>query len=168
MPLAFKASPLTCFRGKWDRTRATCFQGKCQVHCTSGATLHYWRDSTVNRKLDESKSFNGVVYTSARIHLERATRFAWALVGIYLLWCLTVPNAFQPGPSDPSVVSCRNDESFLPSEKAIVPSSSLIFICLAPTGCSKNHYHKWESIPCRLLSRQARLLAFEASGIEPE
>ena len=40
MPLAFKASPITCFRGKWDRIRATRFQGKCHVHHTSGATLY--------------------------------------------------------------------------------------------------------------------------------
>ena len=37
-------------------------------------------------------------------------------------------------------------------------------------GCNdrqqKNHYHKGESIPCCLLSRQAHLLAFEASGIQ--
>jgi len=39
-PLAFKAGVLACFRGKWSRTRVTCFQGKCHVHCTSSATLH--------------------------------------------------------------------------------------------------------------------------------
>jgi len=40
MPLAFKAGVLACFRGKWDRTRVTCFQGKYHVHCTISATLH--------------------------------------------------------------------------------------------------------------------------------
>lgn len=40
MPLAFKAGVLACFRGKGYRTRVTCFQGKCRVHCTSSATLH--------------------------------------------------------------------------------------------------------------------------------
>ena len=40
MPLAFKAGVLACFRGKWYRTRVTCFQGKCHVHCTVSATLH--------------------------------------------------------------------------------------------------------------------------------
>jgi len=40
MPLAFKVGVLACFRGKWYRTRVTCFQGKCHVRCTSSATLH--------------------------------------------------------------------------------------------------------------------------------
>ena len=35
---------------------ATCFQDKCRIHCTSGATLHYGRVSNMNRKLDEGKS----------------------------------------------------------------------------------------------------------------
>ena len=48
MLLAFKASLLTHFRSKWDRTRGTRFQGKCHIHCTSGATLHWWRVPTVN------------------------------------------------------------------------------------------------------------------------
>ena len=52
-------------------------------------------------------------------------------------------------------------------------NKSKVMVCDRTTqGCgngqTKNHYHKWESIPCRLLSRQVGgLLAFEASGIEP-
>jgi hypothetical protein len=34
--LAFEASG-----DLWDRTHATHFQGKCHVHCTTGATLYY-------------------------------------------------------------------------------------------------------------------------------
>jgi hypothetical protein len=57
MELAFKASLLTRFRGGWDRTRATHFQGKCQVHCTSSATIYQKRVSSMNRKRDMNKCF---------------------------------------------------------------------------------------------------------------
>ena len=55
MLLAFKASLLTHFRGECDRTHATYFQDKCHVYCTSGATLHQWAISNVNRKLDDNR-----------------------------------------------------------------------------------------------------------------
>jgi hypothetical protein len=57
MELAFKAGLLSHFRGRWDRTGATHFQGKCHVHCTSGATIYQQRVSSVNRKWDKNKSF---------------------------------------------------------------------------------------------------------------
>jgi hypothetical protein len=57
MELAFKASLLTHFRGKWDLTGATHFQGKCHDHCTTCATIFQQIVSSVNRKLDKKKSF---------------------------------------------------------------------------------------------------------------
>jgi hypothetical protein len=48
---------LTCFRGKWDWTRATHFQGKCHVHCTSGATTYKQSVSSVDWKRGKNKSF---------------------------------------------------------------------------------------------------------------
>ena len=57
MELAFKASLLTRFQGGWDRTRATHFQGECQAHCTSGATIYQQRVLSVIRKRDMNKSF---------------------------------------------------------------------------------------------------------------
>ena len=56
MELAFKAGLLSRFRGGWDRTGATHFQGKCHVRCTSGATIYQKRVSSVNRKQDKNKS----------------------------------------------------------------------------------------------------------------
>jgi hypothetical protein len=69
MELAFKASLLTRFRGGWDRTRTTHFQGKCQVHCTSGATIYQKRVSSVTRKWDKNKSF---------VSLQEQHVHAWA------------------------------------------------------------------------------------------
>ena len=41
--LAFKASMLLHFPDERDRPCFACFQGKFNVRCTIGATLHYYR-----------------------------------------------------------------------------------------------------------------------------
>ena len=43
VPLAFKTSMLPHSPGEQDRPYYTCFQGKFNVRCTIGATLHYYR-----------------------------------------------------------------------------------------------------------------------------
>jgi len=44
MPLAFKASPLTCFRGKWDQIRALAF--KASVMSAAPVVLQYTSGGT--------------------------------------------------------------------------------------------------------------------------
>ena len=76
----------------------------------------------------------------------------------------------HPGPSDPSVVSCRDDESFLPPGKAIIPSFSLIIYLpgihrvqqkIVTTNGNQSHAACFQGKLAYLLSR------LEASGIEP-